>query len=118
LAVNELYNKKWLYYNLFQPVMRLAEKKWVSEKGQSSRLKRMYDEAQTPFDRLCATEAISPEGKERLEALRAQTNPRQLRHEIYDLIDYIFGLPGAEPGITENVHQTLSGIVEDTDLGK
>lgn len=118
LAVNELYNKMWLYYNLFQPVMRLTEKKWVGEKGQPSRMKRVYGKAQTPFDRLCATKAISPERKERLEALRAQTNPRQLRHEIYDLIDYIFGLPGAEPGITENVHQTLSSIIADTNTGK
>lgn len=118
LAVNQLYNKMWVYYNLFQPVMRLTEKKWGGEKGQPSRLKRVYGKAKTPFDRLCATKAISPEQKERLEALRAQTNPRQLRHEIYDLIDYIFGLPGAEPGITENVHQTLSGIVEDTKPGK
>lgn len=118
LAVNELYNKMWLYYNLFQPVMRLTEKKWVGEKGQPSRLKRVYGKAQTPFDRLCATKAISPEQKERLVALRAQTNPRQLRHEIYDLIDYIFGLPGAEPGITENVHRTLSCMVEDTNPAK
>jgi hypothetical protein len=118
LAVNELYNKMWVYYNLFQPVMRLSEKKWVGDKGQPSRLKRVYDQAQTPFNRLCTTKAISPERKERLEALRAQTNPRQLRREIYDLIDHIFGLPGAEPGITENVHRTLSSIVEDTDPGK
>lgn len=117
LAVNELYDKMWLYYNLFQPVMRLTEKKWVGEEGQPSRLKRVYGKAQTPFDRLCATKAISPERKERLEALRDQTNPRQLRHEIYDLIDHIFGLPGAAPGITEDVHRTLSSIVQDTNSG-
>jgi hypothetical protein len=39
---------------------------------------------------------------------RNQTNPRQLRQEIYALIDYIFSLPGAAPGQTEDVHQLLA----------
>jgi hypothetical protein len=107
LAVNQLYDKMWVYYNLFQPVMRLAEKTWVREEGQPSRLKRRYDKARTPFDRLCETEAISQEQREHLEALRDQTNPRQLRQEIYDLIDYISSLPGAVPGVTEDVRLTL-----------
>ena len=107
LAVNQLYDKMWVYYNLFQPVMRLSEKIWIREEGQSSRTKRRFDKAATPFDRLCATKAISPERKEQLEALRDQTNPRQLRQEIYDLIDYIASLPCAVPGVTEDVRRTL-----------
>jgi len=108
LALNQLYDKMWLYYNFFQPVMRLAEKEWIQEEGKPSRLKRRYDEARTPFDRLCATSAISQERRAQLETLRNQTNPRQLRRDIYDLIDYIFSLPGAVSGITEDVHLTLT----------
>jgi hypothetical protein len=107
LAVNQLYDKMWLYYNLFQPVMRLSEKTWIDQEGQPSRAKRRFDKASTPFDRLCATKAISEERKEQLRALRDQTNPRQLRQEIYDLIDYIASLPRAVPGVTEDVRQTL-----------
>jgi hypothetical protein len=107
LAVNQLYDKMWLYYNLFQPVMRLTEKISSHDEGHTSRIKRRFDKAATPFDRLCATEAISPERKMRLKALRDQTNPRQLRLEIYDLIDYIASLPCAIPGMTEDVRQTL-----------
>ena len=107
LAVNQLYDKMWVYYNLFQPVMRLSEKTWIQEEGQPSRVKRRFDKAATPFDRLCATKAISQERKEQLEALRDQTNPRQLRQEIYDLIDYIASLPCAVPGVTEDVRRTL-----------
>ena len=106
-AVNQLYDKMWVYYNLFQPVMRLREKTSIREEGQPSRIRRRFDKAATPFDRLCATKAISPEQKDRLDALRHQTNPRQLRQEIYDLIDYIFALPGAVPGMTEDVRRTL-----------
>lgn len=109
LAVNGLYDKMWLYYNLFQPVMRLKEKIVVlNPDGQSTRMKRRFDDARTPFDRLCTTNAISQEHKAHLTALREQNNPRQLRHEIYALLDYIFSLPGAVPGHTEDVHQTLS----------
>src|SRR4030042_4902441 len=42
LAVNELYDKMWLYYNFFQPVMRLAEKTWIRDEGQPSRVKRRF----------------------------------------------------------------------------
>jgi hypothetical protein len=107
LALNQLYDKMWLYYNFFQPVMHLVEKIPVPAQGQRSPVKRRYDQARTPFDRLCATNAITPERQEQLQALRDQTNPRQLRREIYEMIDYIFSLPGAVPGKTEDVYQTL-----------
>jgi hypothetical protein len=108
LAVNKLYDKMWLYYNFFQPVMRLTEKTSMHATGQPSRVKRRYDDASTPFDRLCATEAIPQEWQQELESLRDSTNPRQLRREIYDLIDHIATLPGATPGLTEDVRQTLA----------
>jgi len=108
LALNHLYDRMWLYYNFFQPVLRLEEKIVVpGDDGQPARVKHRYDEARTPFDRLCATDAITPEHRAQLEALRDRTNPRQLRQEIYDWIDYIFSLPGAVPGVTEDVHFTL-----------
>jgi hypothetical protein len=107
LAVNQLYEKMWLYYNFFQPVMRLREKTWIREEGQPSRIKCRYDESSTPFDRLCAVEALDQERRGQLERLRDQSNPRQLRQEIYDLIDYISSLPGAFPGVTEDVRLTL-----------
>jgi hypothetical protein len=106
-VLNLLYDKMWLYYNLFQPVMHLTEKIIIPVDGQSTRVKRRYDQAQTPFDRLCTTDAISNQVRHRLYALRDQTNPRQLRHEIYHQLDYLFSLPGATPGITQDVYQTL-----------
>jgi hypothetical protein len=42
------------------------------------------------------------------EALRDCTNPRRLRQEIYDQIEYIFSLPNAIPGQTGNVYLTLT----------
>jgi hypothetical protein len=108
LAANQLYDKMWLYYNLFQPVMHLAEKEVIRQAGQPAQVKRRYDRAQTPFDRLCATDAILPQHRQQLQALRDQINPRQLRQAIYDTIDYIFSLPGAVSGISEDVRLTLA----------
>jgi hypothetical protein len=108
LALNQLYDKMWLYYNFFQPVMRLEEKVFTpTDNGHPGHVTRRYDQARTPFDRLCATDAILPQHQEQLEALRDQTNPRQLRQEIYDQIDHILSLPSATPGVTEDVYQTL-----------
>ena len=108
LALNELYDQMWLYYNLFQPVMHLVEKEVIREDGRRARVRRRYDDARTPFDRLCKTEAILPEHREQLKALRDSINPRRLRQEIYDAIETIFNLPAAIPGVTEDVHLTLA----------
>jgi hypothetical protein len=115
LATNQLYTKMWVYFNLFQPVMHLAEKK-VIKQGQSTRIIRRHDQARTPFDRLCATTAILPEHQAQLQALRDQINPRLLRQQIYDGIDYIFSLPGAVPGIAQDIHQTLA-TASSSDFG-
>jgi hypothetical protein len=108
-AVNQLYDKLWIYNNLFQPVMRLKEKVLVPSPEHPDRphIKRVYDEAKTPFDRLCKTDAIPPACRQALERLRAQTNPRQLRKEIYALIDHIFTLASARSGEYEDVALTL-----------
>ena len=105
----------WLYYNFFLPVMRLVEKTTspsLPAEGQPLRIKRRFDPARTPFARLCETDAISEEQKEQLRALRDQTNPRQLRREITQLQNEIFLLPGAVPGQTEDVYETLFASVE------
>jgi hypothetical protein len=106
-TLNLLYNKMWFYYNFFQPVMHLTEKILVHSEGQATRIKRRFDRAQTPFDRLSATDAISPEERSKFSALRDQTNPRQLRQEIYNLLDHLFDLPPASAGHTQDVYHTL-----------
>jgi hypothetical protein len=113
LALNQLYDKMWCYYNLFQPVMHLIEKTVTLEEGQPTRVKRKHDQARTPFDRLCGTDAIAQQCQERLQALRDRINPRRLRQEIYDLIDQLFDLPGAVSGVTEDVFQTLAYPISD-----
>jgi len=108
-VANQFYDKMWVYYNLFQPVMRLKEKTHCpAQDGKPAHTKRRHDQARTPFDRLCETDAITEEHKRQLQRLQARINPRQLRQEIYAQIDYLFSLPPAQAGVPENVYQTLS----------
>jgi hypothetical protein len=90
--LNTLYDKMWLYYNFFQPVLHLCEKQRTEREG-AIHFRRKWDVAQTPRERLCATTALDENGKARLHKLRHQTNPRQLRAEIYQLRDQLFDLP-------------------------
>jgi hypothetical protein len=107
ILLNQLFEKMGLYYNLFQPVMRLQEKQALPANGRQPRIKRKFGPARTPFDRLCATRALSPEQVASLSALRDATNPLQLRREIYDLLDQLFALPNAPQGSTQDVFLTL-----------
>jgi hypothetical protein len=106
--LNQLYDRMWLYYNLFQPVIRLTEKKVTTSTEGTWRVQRRFDQPCTPFQRLCATTAISAHKRQQLEQLRLQTNPRRLRTEIYGLLQELFSLPNASPDVTENVLDTLA----------
>ena len=106
--LNQLYDRLWLYYNFFQPVMRLSEKIVMpAHNGRPSRIKRRFDDARTPFDRLCAAHALSADRMAALCSLRDATNPRLLRQEIYALLDQLFALPCAPDGSTQDVYLTL-----------
>jgi hypothetical protein len=75
----------WLYYNLFQLVMHLNEKLVDQDK-----VRRKWDQAQTPYQRLVATGVLSQEQQARLQALYEQTNPLLLRDEIYAGLDALW----------------------------
>jgi hypothetical protein len=89
-AMNALYEQMWLYYNLFQPVMHLAEKQVGPEGTQ-----RKWDTAQSPYQRLLASGKLSAQQQARLQALYEQTNPFRLRQAIYEGLAALWELPAA-----------------------
>jgi hypothetical protein len=107
ILLNQLYDHMWLYYNFFQPVMRLREKTVIPQPGRHALIRRRFDDAQTPFDRLCASGALEEDRRKELEELRRCSNPLQLREEIYALIDQVFALPNAPQGSNQDVYLTL-----------
>lgn len=119
LLLNHIYDKLWIYDNFFQPVLRLKEKLVIPAVGdQPGRIVRRHDSARTPFDRLCQTKVLSPQLHQQLKTLRDRTNPIQLLEEINHLLDDLFSLPNATPGITEDIFQTLQadGYVDSSPL--
>jgi hypothetical protein len=101
--LNQLYHHLGLYHNLFQPVMRLHEKRF-----ESGHVKRRHDTAQTPLDRLCRTQHLPTVKQAQLQALRRSINPLHLRQTIQNLIDQIFAQPcAAAQGCAEDVYLTL-----------
>jgi hypothetical protein len=77
-ALAALYEQMGVYYNLFQPVLHLIGKEVID-----GRLKRRWDDAQTPYQRVCATGILTPTVAAGMAALHAATNPRRLRQEIH-----------------------------------
>ena len=87
-ALGALYDQLWVYYNLFQPVLHLVGKEVVNGK-----LRRTWDQAQTPYQRLLASGVLSPDQETRLARLYAETNPRQLRNTIYQAVERLWQHP-------------------------
>ena len=87
-ALDRLYEQLWLYYNLFQPVLHLAEKVVTD-----SRLRRKWDTATTPYQRVVATGVLTEDWRATLDARYAQTNPRQLRRTIYADLARLWAAP-------------------------
>jgi hypothetical protein len=82
--LNALYERMWLYYNLFQPVLHLVEKTAVG-----TQVRRRWDTAQTPYERLAAARALPAREQGALDGLYQTTNPRALRREIYTHLEAI-----------------------------
>jgi hypothetical protein len=77
LLLQSIYADLRLYANFFQPVLKLVSKEHVDNK-----LRKRYDQAATPFQRVLAAKDIPFETKARLTNLYVQLNPVQLRTSI------------------------------------
>lgn len=106
-ALNRFYEGMWVYYNLFQPVMRLHEKETLTTNDGIHKVKRRFDDASTPMDRLLATNTLATKQIATLKILRRDTNPRTLLRELYAQQNALFDLPLALAGQTQDVRQTL-----------
>jgi hypothetical protein len=84
--MNDLYQKDLcLFQNFFKPSQKLREKRFVG-----SRMIRRFDKPQTPYQRLLATHALSPEEKEQLEKRFRALDPIQLKASIRQKVQAIY----------------------------
>jgi len=97
--LNRLYGRLRLYTNYFQPVMKL-----VSKERAGARVRKSYDIAKTPYQRLVASPEVSKETKAKLRASYEKLNPAALKREITRLQDALIKVATAKverPGSRE-----------------
>ena len=87
IALNELYRDLRLYVNFFQPVMKLKEKIRVDAK-----VKKVYDTAQTPYQRVLASPDVREEAKQKLREIYPTLNPVKLHDAIEKHLDKLWNL--------------------------
>lgn len=81
----ELYRALRLYVNFFQPSLKLKEKH-----REDTRVRRTYEVAQTPFERLSTAAILTTELQTRLDAIFAALDPIGLLDQIGRLQDALW----------------------------
>lgn len=85
--VNQLYEHLRLYANYFQPSMKLKCKE-----RHGSQVKKTYDVAQTPYQRLQQSPDLSAATKHRLKVEYTRLNPAELKRQIERLQEKLLKL--------------------------
>ena len=75
--LNELYSYLRLYTNFFLPTMKLKSKERVG-----SRVKKKYDQALTPYQRILQSKLVSKAKKDQLRTKYATLNPAALKRKL------------------------------------
>jgi hypothetical protein len=90
--LRRVYRLARLHVNFFQPVQKL-----VSKHRDGARVRRVYDRAQTPYQRLGASGILSPATRGDLEALYQRLNPLRLRRALDAELDRLWALAAPDP---------------------
>jgi hypothetical protein len=80
--LNALYQVLRLYTNYFQPNLKLVRKE-----RRGAKVKKTYDEAKTPYQRVLLSPCVAPEIKDALAQQYASLNPAELKRQIIRLQD-------------------------------
>jgi hypothetical protein len=78
--LTELYRALRVYVNCFQPSMKLQTKQ-----REGSKVRRTYNQAQTPMQRLLASGAVSPKKQQELRRITEALDPLRLLHQLEHL---------------------------------
>ncbi|MEW6068789.1 MAG: hypothetical protein AB1610_10925 [Nitrospirota bacterium] len=80
--------------NFFQPVMKLKEKTRIG-----SRVKKRYDTAKTPYQRVLESKHIDSAIKRKLKRQYEKLNPAELKRNITKLQNKLMGLVTSKDSI-------------------
>jgi hypothetical protein len=102
--LNQLYELLDLYNNFFQPSMKLQ-----SKERHGARVKKTYDQARTPYQRLLESNFISEDTKAQLRARYHLLNPAQLKRKIERLQQNLVATAGTTVVVRKG--QSVNGRV-------
>ena len=85
--LTRVYDLARLHINFFQPVQKL-----VTKERRGSRVHRVYDRAQTPYQRLCALGVLAAPRRQDLEAHYQRLNPLHLRRALEAALERLWTL--------------------------
>ena len=107
-ALENIYNKLWLFNNCFQPSLRLSSKQTIPADDQHPTRIRRHHSARTPWQRICEADVLPPDVQDLLQLRINMTNPRLLRRQFHADLDALYLLPGKSSSEPENVFVTLT----------
>ena len=81
-----------VHVNFFQPVEKL-----VSKHRTGARVHRVFDRAQTPYQRLGAAGVLTPLKRAELDALYQRLNPLQLQRDLEAALERLWSLAAPDP---------------------
>ncbi len=76
-----------LYFNFFQPVMKL-----VSKTRDGAKVRKVYDRARTPYRRVLESTDLSDEARQSLTQLYNNLDPVSLLDQINQALDTLWNL--------------------------
>ncbi len=86
--LQSIYEDLRLFVNFFQPVMKLANKTRVG-----SKVRKTYDTAQTPYQRVLASHDVDQADKDRLSNHYLSLNPAELKRRIDGGLSKLWRIP-------------------------
>jgi hypothetical protein len=89
-ALDDIYTLLRLYINFFQPVLKL-----VGKTRHGAKVHKVYDKAQTPYQRLLRSGVLIEDKKRELGSVYAALNPVTLLKQIREEVEHLWTL--AEP---------------------
>ena len=102
-----------LHVNFFQPVEKL-----VSKQRAGARVHRVFDRAQTPYQRLCAAGVLPPEKWAALDALYHRLNPLQLQRDLEVALQRLWRLAAPDPSRTSPGNTSIAiPVVKTSPVG-
>jgi hypothetical protein len=81
-----------LHVNFFQPVEKLVTKHRTGAHG-----RRVFDRAQTPYQRRCAAGALTPQKRAELDARYRSLNPLQLQRDLEAALERLWAMAAPDP---------------------